>query len=106
MDGQNAHDDCHPPTRNGAKKTESFLSRRPGAGRVPILIILSIHVKRGRRLLAPVCFWWDGRSQWALVMPTLVGIKIVLGAGRIFWWNAARKRHLHDQMQRISSHAE
>ena len=53
-------------------------------------------------LLAPVCFWWDWRSQWTLVLPTLLGINMILGVGRILWWNASRKDHLRDHTQRIS----
>lgn len=51
---------------------------------------------------APVLFWWHHRDNGTLVMPTFVGISLILAAARLLDWNTARREL--QQQQRIQAH--
>jgi hypothetical protein len=55
-------------------------------------------------LCAPALFWWDHRANGTLVMPTFLGISLILAAVRILHWNMARKGRLEQQERRVQEH--
>ena len=40
-------------------------------------------------LISPVLFWWDWTSGGALILPTFLGLTLILWALRILYWNTA-----------------
>ena len=60
----------------------------------------------GLILAAPLFFWWDRRHGGTLVMPTYLGITLILIALRIFYWNYAKKEREDEQARRVREHLE
>ena len=66
---------------------------------------------RNRKLLAAVLilcslllFWWDGRTGGWLVLPTFLGITMILAALRILHLNLARTERATSEQLRIQAH--
>jgi hypothetical protein len=60
----------------------------------------------GLVLAAPLFFWWDHRAGGTLVMPTYVGITLLLIALRIWYWNFARKERSREEARRVEEYWE
>jgi hypothetical protein len=57
-------------------------------------------------LAAPFFIWWDRRAGGTLVMPTYVGITLLLIALRIWHWNSARKERGREEAERVAEYWE
>jgi hypothetical protein len=92
-----------------------------GKAKPPILAIehpsvaekneLSARSIRARKILAivlilcaPALFGWDHRANGTLVMPTFLGISLILAALRTLHWNMAGKGRVEEQERRIREH--
>jgi hypothetical protein len=51
-------------------------------------------------------FWWDQRSGGLLVLPTFLGLTIIVIGLRVLHWNMARGEGLKAQEQRMRSHLQ
>jgi hypothetical protein len=53
---------------------------------------------------APLLFWWDWRTGGWLVLPTFLGITMILAALRILHMNLARTERSTSEQQRVQAH--
>ena len=92
-----------------------------GKARPPLLSIahpsvadrdeLSVSSVRIRRIIA-ICFfalaiplfWWDWRANGILVLPTFLGLTIIVAGLRILHWNMARGELIREQERRVETH--
>lgn len=72
---------------------------------------LSASSVRIRRIIA-VCFfgsalplfWWDWRANGILVLPTFLGLTMIVAGLRILHWNMARRELIREQERRVEAH--
>jgi hypothetical protein len=98
---------------------EIFDSR--GKAQPPLLVIahpsvakkdeLSASSLRTRKVLAILLFvsagplfWWDRRAHGTLVLPTFLGLTIIVIGVRILHWNMTSQERIRDQAERVQSH--
>jgi len=72
---------------------------------------LSASAVRRRKILAVILilcaaplFWYDWRTGGWLVVPTFLGITMILAALRLLYWNLARRERMREQQRRIEEH--
>ena len=72
---------------------------------------LSASAVRNRKILAVILilcavplFWYDWRTGGWLVVPTFLGITMILAALRLLYWNLARRERMREQQRRIEEH--
>ncbi len=51
-------------------------------------------------------FWWDHRANGTLVVPTYVGITLIILAFRLLYWNMARGERIREQERRVEEHLQ
>jgi hypothetical protein len=49
-------------------------------------------------------FWWDWRADGVLVLPTFLGLTMIVAGLRILHWNMARRELIREQEKRIEAH--
>lgn len=49
-------------------------------------------------------FWWDRQTNGMLVLPTFLGLTIIVAGLRILHWNMARRERIGQQEKRIQTH--
>jgi hypothetical protein len=49
-------------------------------------------------------FWWDWRANGVLVLPTFLGLTIIVAGLRILYWNMARAELIREQEKRVEAH--
>lgn len=92
-----------------------------GKARPPLLVIVhpsmaprdeaSASSVRKRRILAfillaagPPLIWWDWRSRGELILPTVVGIGMIVAALRLLQWNAGLRDRRTEDERRLQAH--
>ena len=92
-----------------------------GRAEPPLLTIMHPHAAekdalsaasvRKRTILAVTLFlcslpliWWDRHSGGALILPTVLGINMILFGLRLFQWNSARSHRESEQKKRLEVH--
>jgi len=94
-----------------------------GKSQPPLLVIvhpteaekdeLSASSLRIRKIVAIVLFiaaiplfWWDRQTNGMLVLPTFLGLTIIVAGLRILHWNMARRERIGQQEKRIQTHLD
>jgi hypothetical protein len=49
-------------------------------------------------------FLWDWKSDGSLILPTVVGINMIVAGLRLLYWNTARSERNREQAQRFEEH--
>jgi len=49
-------------------------------------------------------FWWDWRANGVLVLPTFLGLTVIVAGLRILHWNMARTELIREQEKRVEAH--
>ena len=92
-----------------------------GKARPPLLVIvhtskvekdeLSASSVRNRKIVAIALFiaaiplfWWDRQTNGTLVLPTFLGLTIIVAGIRILLWNMARRERIGQQEKRMQTH--
>jgi hypothetical protein len=74
---------------------------------------LSTQSVRNRRILAMLLFiaalplfLLDRKYQGGLILPTFLGLTMILAGLRLLHWNTARKQRLHEEREGVRAHLE
>jgi hypothetical protein len=55
-------------------------------------------------LCAIPLFVWDWQSDGVLILPTVVGINLILLGARLLFWNSAGRKRIQEQARSLESH--
>jgi hypothetical protein len=66
---------------------------------------------RRRKVMAILCFLvavplfvWDSRAEWALILPSVIAINLIVFGLRLLYWNTARGSRDREHVHRLEDH--
>jgi hypothetical protein len=66
---------------------------------------------RRRKVMAILCFLvavplfvWDSRAEWALILPSVIAINLIVFGLRLLYWNTARGSRDREHVRRLEDH--
>ena len=72
---------------------------------------LSLTWLRRRKVMAILCFLvavplfvWDSRAEWALILPSVIAINLIVFGLRLLYWNTARGSRDREHVHRLEDH--
>lgn len=92
----------------GKAKSPLLVIMHPSSAKKDELSVNSVRKRTIAAILlflgAPPLFWWDWNSGGALILPTYLGITMIVAGLRLLYWNQGLAERIQEQDQRLRVH--